>query len=135
LRYTEEIKNQAKEILIKSHSTNQSGFTLIELLVVIAILGILASITISYYAQYKQRANDIYAKTNLKSLWLTCNLYWHDNPKGTCNIASVTNTTYGFSTAANVSLTGQGTKTSFSGTASHSNSDTTYSINSSGNIS
>ena len=121
--------------MIKSNLASQKGFTIIELLIVTAIIGVLASITHSYYAQYKQRAYDVHAKSNLKSLWLTCNLYWQDTPEGTCNIAAVSNTTYGFSTGVNVTLTGQGTGTGFSGTASHNQSDTTFSINSSGNFS
>lgn len=120
--------------VIKSNLANQKGFTMIELLIVTAIIGVLASITHSYYAQYKQRAYDVHAKSNLKSLWLTCNLYWQDNSKGTCNVAAVNNTTYGFSTADQVTLSGQGTEASFSGTASHNESDTTFSINSSGNF-
>jgi prepilin-type N-terminal cleavage/methylation domain-containing protein len=115
--------------------SNQSGFTLIEMLIVIAIVGLLASIAFPYYGQYKQRAYDVHARANLKTLWLTCNLYWQDNPKGTCNIAAVTNTAYGFSTAVDVTLIGQGTKTSFNGTASHNNSPTTFSISSTGNLS
>ncbi len=120
---------------IQTKPSNQHGFTLIEILIVVAIIGLLASISVPYYGQYKQRAYDVYSKANLKSLWLTCNLYWQDNPNGTCNIAAVTNPTYGFSTAVDITLTGQGTKTSFSGTASHKDSPTTFTISSSGNFS
>ena len=116
-------------------SSNQSGFTLIEMLIVVAIIGLLASITFPYYGQYKQRAYDAYARANLKAFWLTCNLYWQDNSHGTCNITAVTNTTYRFSTSADITLIGQGTKTSFSGTASHNDSPTTFSINSTGSLS
>ena len=121
--------------MIQPKSSNQSGFTLIEILIVVAIIGLLASITFPYYGQYKQRAYDVHARANLKAFWLTCNLYWQDNPNGTCNIAAVTNTTYGFSTAVDVTLIAQGTKSSFSGTASHNDSPTTFSINSIGNLS
>ncbi|MEK9630199.1 MAG: type II secretion system protein, partial [Nitrospinota bacterium] len=120
---------------MKFPTANQRGFTLIELLVVIAIMGVLAVISLFYYAEYKQRAFDVHASSNLRALWLTCNLYWHDNPKSTCSISSVSNSTYGFSTATNVLLTGQGARSGFSGTASHSESDTTFTINSSGNLS
>jgi Tfp pilus assembly protein PilE len=105
------------------------------MLIVVAIIGLLASIAFPYYGQYKQRAYDVHARANLKTFWLTCNLYWQDNPNGTCNIAAVTNTTYGFSTAVDVTLIAQGTKTSFSGTTSHNDSPTTFSINSTGNLS
>jgi Tfp pilus assembly protein PilE len=104
------------------------------MLIVVAIIGLLASITFPYYGQYKQRAFDVHARANLKTLWLTCNHSWQDNPNGTCNIAAVTNTTYDFSTAVDVTLIGQGTKISFSGTASHNESPTTFNINSTGNL-
>lgn len=121
--------------MIQSKSSSQNGFTIIELLIVIAIIGVLAAIAISQYGQYKQRAFDVHARANLKTLWLTCNLYWQDNPNGTCNIAAITNTTYGFSTAVDVTLSGQGTESDFSGTASHNESSTVFNINSAGNLS
>ena len=122
-------------ILIQPKLSNQSGFTLIEILIVAAIIGLLASIAFPYYGQYKQRAYDVHARAKLKAFWLTCNLYWQDNLYGTCNIAAVTNTTYRFSTAVDVTLIGQGTKTSFSGTSNHNNSPTTFNINTTGNLS
>ncbi len=122
--------------MIHSRAENQNGFTLIELLIVTAIIGLLATLTISYYTQYKERAYDVEAKSNLKSLWLTCNLYWHDNKStSTCTIAAVSTTSYGFETASDVTLSGQGTETTFSGTASHIESPTTFAINAAGNLS
>lgn len=46
---------------------NQKGFTLIELLVVIAIIGILAAIAIPQFAEYKTRAFDSRAQTDLRN--------------------------------------------------------------------
>ena len=46
---------------------NQKGFTLIELLVVIAIIGILAAIEIPQFAEYKTRAFDSRAQTDLRN--------------------------------------------------------------------
>ena len=46
---------------------NQKGFTLIELLVVIAIIGILAAIAIPQFAEYKTRAFNSRAQTDLRN--------------------------------------------------------------------
>lgn len=46
---------------------NQKGFTLIELLVVVAIVGILAAIAIPQFAEYKTRAFNSRAQTDLRN--------------------------------------------------------------------
>lgn len=46
---------------------NEKGFTLIELLVVIAIIGILAAIAIPQFAEYKTRAFNSRAQTDLRN--------------------------------------------------------------------
>ena len=57
----------------------QVGFTLIELLVAIAILSTLAAIAITHYQNYKVRAFDIAAKSDLKNAITAVETYYLDN--------------------------------------------------------
>ncbi len=58
---------------------NQKGFTLIELLVVVAIIGILASIAIPAFADYKKRAFDARAISELRNVITSQEAYYVDN--------------------------------------------------------
>ncbi len=55
------------------------GFTLIELLVAIAIVSTLAAIAITHYRNYKVRAFDIAAKSDLKNAITALETYYLDN--------------------------------------------------------
>ena len=57
----------------------QKGFTLIELLVVIAIIGILAAIAFQQYGQFKAKAFDARAKTDLRNVASAEEAYFVDN--------------------------------------------------------
>ena len=57
------------------------GFTLIELLVVMAIISILASIAIPKYADYRKRAFDTRAMSDLRNVAAAEELYFVQNEK------------------------------------------------------
>ena len=117
-------------------ANNQSGFTLIELLIVVAIIGILSGFGFSQYIQLKERAYDLDAQTSLHHLFRACKAYWVNNsPTNTCSVSAVSNSTYGFTSSTNITISGTGTESSFSGTANHSDSNNTLTINAAGVVS
>ena len=59
--------------------SNQKGFTLIELLVTVAIIGILASIAIPQFADYKKRAFNSRAQSDLRNIITSQEAYYSDN--------------------------------------------------------
>jgi prepilin-type N-terminal cleavage/methylation domain-containing protein len=116
--------------------TNQRGFTLIELLIVLGIIGILATINYSSHREFKTRAYDVDAKSNLQNIFLSCKLYWNDKGSNSdCTVNAVSNASYGFSSSSEVTLSSQGTESNFSATAYHNFSTHSFSINSKGALS
>ena len=61
--------------------TGKKGFTLIELLVVVAIIAILAAIAIPQYAQYRKKAQDSAALSDLKTIQTSAEAYYADHLK------------------------------------------------------
>ena len=116
--------------------SNDKGFTLIELLTVMGIIGILAAIAIPAYAQYKARALDSEAKSHLHNVYLACKGYWTDNGSGnSCTVAIASGTAYGYIQTPTVNITVSGGETTFTGTGSHVDSATTFTMDPTGNIS
>ncbi len=115
---------------------NNKGFTLIELLIVMAIIGILASIAVPVFAQYKARAYDAHAKSELHNIYVACKAYWVDNgPTSSCTVAAISNAAYGYTQSTDITVTLSGNESTLSGTASNINTGNTYSLDSTGAIS
>jgi len=77
---------------MQKHPTHKSakGFTLIELVIAVAIIGILTSVAVLGYNQYKVRAYDAHSKQALRDILLQCNAFWLDHDASqVCNHATV----------------------------------------------
>ena len=77
---------------MQKHPTHKSakGFTLIELVIAVAIIGILTSVAVLGYNQYKVRAYDAHSKQALRDILLQCNAFWLDHDTSqVCNHATV----------------------------------------------
>ena len=82
---------------MKNHSTRNSasGFTLIEMLIGIAIIGILASVAIPQFNQYRIRGYDAHSKQALHDINLLCNFYWVDtDSEQGCDLPKIKTVTY-----------------------------------------
>lgn len=107
---------------------NEKGFTLIELLVVVAIIGILAAIAIPQFAEYRVRAFNARAQSDLRNTMTAEEAYFVDAEAYTATEADLP----GFSKSDGVTLTlaVAGGGASWSGESVHSKGDKTYSYDS-----
>ena len=111
----------------------EKGFTLIELLVVIAIIGILAAIAIPQFAEYKTRAFNSRAQSDLRNGLTAEEAYFVDHEQyATCNgggAGGCEGTLPGFVLSDGVSIdlaSGGDNAEEFSGASCHARGDHTY---------
>lgn len=80
----------------------EKGFTLIELMIVVAIIGILAAIAIPQFGEYRTKAYNSAAQTDLKAFQLAAEDFYNDYgtypnaisaSTGSINLTDGTNTT------------------------------------------
>jgi type IV pilus assembly protein PilA len=116
----------------------EKGFTLIELLVVIAIIGILAAIAIPQFAEYKTRAFNSRAQSDLRNGLTAEEAYFVDHEKyETCGTTDCQSKLPGFilSEGVSIDLAAAGDNLEeFSGMSCHSRGDRNYSWASSGAV-
>ena len=131
-----QVSTNSRNKLEKANTVHsQKGFTLIELLIVMAIIGILAAIAIPVFSQYKARAYDAQAKSELHNIFVACKGYWADTgPNGDCTVAVITSAAYGYQAPSNVTVTASGSESLFSGSATHVDTGTTYTVDEKGAI-
>ena len=118
------------------------GFTLIELVIAVAIIGILTSVAVLGYNQYKVRAYDAHSKQALRDILLQCNAFWLDHDTSqVCNHATVAEVYVAsdeivlkFPAEDLPDLPG-GSQGNFCASAQHESSPNTYSIDSASLIS
>ena len=68
---------------------NQKGFSLVELLVVIAIIGILSTIAVPQYSEYRKRAYDSAARSDVRNIITAEEMYYLDNNRYTANLSEL----------------------------------------------
>jgi type IV pilus assembly protein PilA len=96
-------------IYSSQHLKNAKGFTLIELLIVIAIIGILASVALPQFSQYRARGYAAATVKDLKNVYLSCKAFWGDNTPTTDCVsapgAGIQLPLYGFLPSAEIAVT------------------------------
>lgn len=102
------------------HFRLEVGFTLLELLIVLAIISALTAIATPQYTEYKQRAFDFRALSDLRSVALAEEAYFMESERYlSCENEGCTALPGIAKLSAGVDLRVEATEDGFTGTASH----------------
>lgn len=108
---------------------NERGFTLIELLVVVTIVGILASIAIPQFKEYRARAYDAVAQSDLRNAAVAQEAYFLDEEVYSSEVATLP----GFVASKGVTLEVQAVgETDWSASSYHAQGTSTFCYESAG---
>lgn len=104
----------------------QKGFTLIELLFIVAIIGILASIAVTQFSNYRKRSYNASAQSDLRNAATAQEAYFADTDSYVNDPTSLIGATYGLYTSEDVQLSGIAGSDAYTMTAYHSSGHRTY---------
>jgi type IV pilus assembly protein PilA len=72
-------RTQIERLRARAAARGEDGFTLVELLITVEIIGILLLVAVPSYLDFRLRAADTTAKSNLRSAIESVELFAHDN--------------------------------------------------------
>ena len=115
-------------MLIKLTSKDGRGFTLIELLFVVAILGILVAIAIPQFASYRKRSFNSAARSDIRNAATAQEAYYVDHGIYSDDLAFLTHSPYNLYTSEGVTLSVNGSASSYTIIAYHTSGNKTYTL-------